>query len=287
MLLVATLGLGAVDDAAGATLEPVSDPLADAGDTLPATAVTTSVPVLCDGCGLITDERGVSVDGPAGLDASTGSHESSGSGSTPSTSPPVSTPVATVAGFSLVALLAAVAYKLRWLSGLILLAPLFSRIRDDDVLKHPLRAELTEFVRANPGAPVKDIQDTLGAAHGTVIYHLALLEKRGILVSQQDGTMRRYWTEDDPAARRRKPAVLLARPAYRQIARFVADHPGINQTALCDALGMRKPAASKRLRRLQDEGLVSSQRQSRNRHYWAEAPLDQLLGQPRQAAVTA
>lgn len=283
LLLASLLGpVGGVEAPA-----PLGDAVDGATQALPDAELTTDLP-LCPDCGLVTDDEGASVQGPAGVTLATAPEAPAAQGAgTSQTTPAVSTPMAAGAGFGLLAVLAGLAYKLRWLSGVFLLTPLFSRIKDDEVLDHPLRQRIADFIEANPGAAMNTVRDALETAHGTTVYHLGLLEKRKILISEQDGIRRRYWLRDDPAARDRRPAILLSRPAYREIARFVAAHPGVNQSALCKALGMRPPAASKKLRRLQEAGLVDGRQESRRRHYWAAEGLGRLLGQPKVAEATA
>lgn len=133
---------------------------------------------------------------------------------------------------------------------------LFSRIDEGDLVKNKVRAAILEQVRADPGATIKEVQDTQAIAWGTAVYHLQRLERGGYLVSEKVGRLHRYWERNTVAARDRQATSLLMDDTPRGLAEAVQARPGIRQKGLCAALGISGPVASKYLSRLEKEALV-------------------------------
>lgn len=158
---------------------------------------------------------------------------------------------------------------LRWL----LFVPLYSRISNAQLFENPVRKRISAYVRDHPGATIMEVRNACDVAWGTAVYHLERLERSGELVGERRGNHHRYFQANTPEARVRSGWSTLQQPSAYNLARAIADNPGIHQKGLCEGLGLNNPAASKHLRKLRDAGLVEAQRISR---YVVYEPTDRL-----------
>lgn len=155
--------------------------------------------------------------------------------------------------------------------------PLFSRIHKDKLLENTTRAAAFDFIESNPGATPQQLREAIGVAWGTAVYHLDRLERAGKLVSQSHGNRHRYYTVGAVPRQDRAAHGVLQSVATRKVAEAVLKAPGSVQKDLCSVLGIKNPAASKQLKRLQDEGLVDVKVQQRFRAYEPTPRLQQLM----------
>ena len=79
---------------------------------------------------------------------------------------------------------------------LTLMAPLFSRLRRDEVLDQYKRGMIHGFIIAHPGTSFSDIRRSLSIANGTLVYHLEVLEKSGHIQSRRAGNFMRYYSSN-------------------------------------------------------------------------------------------
>jgi predicted transcriptional regulator len=166
----------------------------------------------------------------------------------------------------------------RFTARLLPFLPLFSRIQSAKVLDNPTRARVHDVVLQDPGVSLEDVRSRAGIAHGTAIHHLRRLEDTGLLVSVSQSARRRYFPANTLTSSRRGQLAALSHPTARLVADLVRRRPGVDQTGLCEALGLRNPAASKHLRQLALHGLVQTQRLGRRCHYHPTEALHAAFG---------
>ncbi|MBW3582752.1 MAG: MarR family transcriptional regulator [Euryarchaeota archaeon] len=172
----------------------------------------------------------------------------------------------TAAGAAAIGLLALIGYLARrfgWLPGL----RLFTRIEKDDLLKHEVRAQVFEYIRANPGVNVTEMARELGLAWGTVTHHLDKL-RHGRLVSVRRIANQKCYFENGGAVEQREMETLslLKRDTPARIAVWIAANPGSSQKTLAEALGLSRAAASFHVRKMAAHGLVQRERSGKEIH---------------------
>lgn len=155
---------------------------------------------------------------------------------------------------------------------------LFSRIERGALLDNPVRARVHDAVVQQPGVTISDVRGRVRIAWGTTVHHLRRLEAHGLLVSIPQGGHRHYFVANTPAATQRTALAALRQPTAHRIAALVAVRPGIDQTALCETLGLNGPSASKHLGQFRVHGLVESQRIGRRTVHRATPGLLAALG---------
>jgi predicted transcriptional regulator len=82
-----------------------------------------------------------------------------------------------------------------WLlySALILLLPLYVKIKRGRVLDNFVRGRIYQFIIHCPGAHLRFIKKTLGVEMGTLSYHLNVLERSGMIRSERRGNLKRFF----------------------------------------------------------------------------------------------
>lgn len=141
-----------------------------------------------------------------------------------------------------------------WTNSSLLLAPLYLRIPEPQLLNHSLRFEIYSFVDRNPGATFTQVKDGVGAASGTVQHHLRVLVRGGVLRVVKTGKYTRYW----PCNHR----VLAMGPSQEAIVKsLAADGPG-TKAELAHRTGMSRQLVHYHVELMVDQGLVRVDRDS-------------------------
>ena len=131
----------------------------------------------------------------------------------------------------------------------ILLAPLYLRLPEPQLLNSSMRSSIYSSVQSNPGATFTEIRAQTGAAAGTVQHHLRVLERGGVLRRVRVGKYTRFY----PATTR---ATRLSPPEER-IARALSDLGPTSQAALGRMLGMSRQLVHYHVEHLVTRGVVA------------------------------
>ncbi len=141
--------------------------------------------------------------------------------------------------------------------------PMYSRINRKKVLDQEVRGMVFGFIVANSGVTYSQIRNDLNLANGTLTHHLQMLEKTEKVTSVRDGIYRRFYVKGQRAKPGKKP---LSR-TQMYIADFVRENPGTTQDRLIEALDMARSTASYNLRKLQDDGIVTTLNGGKTKRY--------------------
>lgn len=164
---------------------------------------------------------------------------------------------AAATGLGLLGLLASALYYF-WphLKGLAL-APLFSRIADDEVLDNPNRARILDLVRAQPGVHFQDLVRQAGVGRGTLEHHLRKLEAADLVTIKRSKGYACCFPKGAVDRRLMEAAPVLRSEGGRAVLREVARRPGASSRDLAGELGFAPSTVSYHLKRLESAGLVS------------------------------
>ncbi|HUR64335.1 MAG TPA: winged helix-turn-helix transcriptional regulator [Candidatus Thermoplasmatota archaeon] len=164
--------------------------------------------------------------------------------------------VAVVGGVALVALLVKA------------LLALFSReLTPETALATPGRRRVYEAVCSNPGAMYRAIMEAAGVSDSMSRHHLKKLQAVGLVVAQDYAGTVRYFENHGRYAATWKGELALRDPDLRRLMEWLTRHPGQTQRELSDALGAARSVVQRRLRRLEDWGLVVASRSGRTKRY--------------------
>jgi biotin operon repressor len=139
-----------------------------------------------------------------------------------------------------------------WTNSSFLLAPLYLRIPQPQLLNHSLRGEIFNYVSRNPGATFTQVRDGVGAASGTVQHHLRVLVRGDVLRSVKTGKYTRYW----PCNHR----VLAMGPSEESIVKSLASDGPATKAELAHRTGMSRQLVHYHVERMAEEGLVEVDR---------------------------
>jgi DNA-binding MarR family transcriptional regulator len=143
-------------------------------------------------------------------------------------------------------------------------APLFTRLREDDVLTHEVRWKILGFVTENPGEAYNHIRRELELPNGSLSYHLQVLERAGRVRCVRDGRYARFFTPD--ALRRGYPSRVLSDIEGR-IIETILDNPRISQKEIALLLDEKPENVGYHLRKMVRAGWIDSYTRGRETHY--------------------
>jgi DNA-binding transcriptional ArsR family regulator len=136
------------------------------------------------------------------------------------------------------------------------LMALFSRLRRDRLLDHPVREMIYEEVRRHTGIHYRQLLRTLGVSNGTLSFHLRHLERGGFVRSVRlRGRKHFYATEREPG-----PEAYLVTDRQRQMLTLLRASPGASQRDIARELGMSWSNVSYHVAALRSLGLVKTER---------------------------
>ena len=127
------------------------------------------------------------------------------------------------------------------------------------------RQRIFEFVKATPGAYLREVQRGLGLAYGTAEYHLHALEDAELLRTISDGNLKRYFAADFSFGDRAVLGLLRKR-AVRAVIMALLDKGEMTHQHLAEAAGIKPPTLSYHLPKLEAVGLVVVRKEGRFSH---------------------
>lgn len=150
--------------------------------------------------------------------------------------------------------------------------PFFTRLVPDRILDHPRRQQILEFVRGQPGVETNTVARTLGIPWSKAVHHVRILSANGhIRLRRVDGRTALFLTVGLPVAQLERVA-LLRRESFRRLFELLQERPGLDQAAVCAAVGLSQSRVSKSLRRLALAGLVRQDLGDGRKRYYALPP---------------
>jgi DNA-binding transcriptional ArsR family regulator len=171
---------------------------------------------------------------------------------------------------------------LKWKATQLLLFPLYARLKKEDILENPLRDDILHVVQTTPGISASDLGRRLECGWGTLVYHITVLERMGLVSSAREGRHKRFFAQGRINYSDKGAVALLANPAARTILDAIRHHPGIIQKELGERLGLAAGTISWHIERLTGEGLVLKEEDGRAVRYF---PSERLLDLTRELAA--
>ncbi|MHB1262416.1 MAG: hypothetical protein ACYC2H_11955 [Thermoplasmatota archaeon] len=170
------------------------------------------------------------------------------------------------------------------LGALAALVGLFARMRP--ALAHPRAKELNDIIHANPGLSFSEIRRHTGWGGGTIDHHMKRLLGAGLVVAEGYRNTVRYFENHGRYAKDWKEFAVLGDPDLRRLHQWLLGNPGKLQGALLvTALewGWSRTATQRRLKALDEAGLLRAKRTGRTVAYTAKLPsrgslIGRLLG---------
>jgi predicted transcriptional regulator len=140
---------------------------------------------------------------------------------------------------------------------------LFSRIGSEEVLDHPLRAQIADLVAAEPGIHFQELVRRLDAGRGTMEHHLRKLLAADVVSANVSQGFTCYFPKGKMDRHLMAAAPVLKADGARQVLQAIQSQPGRAAQDIAAATGFTPSTVNYHLKRLAQSGLVSSQRSGR------------------------
>lgn len=144
-------------------------------------------------------------------------------------------------------------------------APFYTRLKRDEILKHRIRMDLLRAIEENPGLHLGHLADSISGSRGTVMYHLRVLEREGIIKSEKDGRFRRFYPTGMPIGRND----LALNRTDEKILDIIKRSPGVSLRDISSLLGLSKQIVSYHVARLEMSGRLWLERDGRRKKCFA------------------
>jgi|GEM_PF-2920194 len=173
------------------------------------------------------------------------------------------------------AVLLALATEIGKYSLLLLLIPLYTKLRKDQVLNLYVRGQIHGYILANPGEHYNAIKRALNINNGSLAYHLHVLEKEEIIKSRNSGMYKRFY-----------PVGMVIQNAGDEelsevqnlILAKIVETPGITQKDISSLIGISPSTVNYHINRLSDMDRVRQERKGKWAKYYAVSEDDDTSG---------
>lgn len=139
---------------------------------------------------------------------------------------------------------------------LVLAGALYSRIARHRALEQATRRRIHDAIAAQPGIRVGTLQNLLGLNYNTVLRHVRVLARCGLVEASGAGQRRYFVRGATSGVAARRAAIAADAPVAREVLRFVQHHGAVELPRLRKALGLPRSTASVALQRLAEAGWV-------------------------------
>ncbi|MFQ6127878.1 MAG: winged helix-turn-helix transcriptional regulator [Thermoplasmata archaeon] len=129
------------------------------------------------------------------------------------------------------------------------------------------RKRIYDYVSRYPGTYLREIQKDLKLEMGVLEYHLNYLEKKGLLSSEMDGRLRRFYVSEEVAFLDRKLLGLMRQRIPRKIAIRALLESEVSFDDLRKDLGISKSTLSFHLKKMRNLGILQERRRGRRMIY--------------------
>jgi DNA-binding transcriptional ArsR family regulator len=168
--------------------------------------------------------------------------------------------VAVVTTTTIIVLGVAMTFEFTKYALVLMVLPLYARIKKHEVLDNKTRLAIHGLVVENPGMHYNEIIREFALTNGVAAYHLDVLEREGFVRSVRDGTLRRFYSSNTKVPGGHKATPDQTR---EQILEMITANPGINQKSLVHELGIGRTLVGYHLKTLNDVDYIEAHKQGR------------------------
>jgi predicted transcriptional regulator len=128
--------------------------------------------------------------------------------------------------------------------------------RQGPVFNNSTRAEIYDFITANPGVQFRGICDQLGLSIGLAEFHIGVLKKAGLISFFRDGRYKRFFESKRFSYRQMEIISLLRHDTTRGILKTVLCEKKISHSELACQLSITSQGLTWQMNRLKKRGVV-------------------------------
>jgi fibronectin type 3 domain-containing protein/DNA-binding transcriptional ArsR family regulator len=153
--------------------------------------------------------------------------------------------------------------RYRWA---LMLGPLTTRLRREEVLDNQLRYSINGLIMENPGIHYNAIMREFGLKNGVAAYHLQVLEREDFIRSVSDGRLKRFYSRDTKVPRDQR---LTPDGIKEAVMELVSARPGISQKEMMNELGLDRGTLRYHLGVLDEEGALRTVHEGNRATYYS------------------
>lgn len=154
----------------------------------------------------------------------------------------------------------------------LLLAPLFTRRSDSELLDQPRRRVVHDTIAEHPGVTVRELARLTGLSHGVASHHITVLARHGKVTRFREGRATRLFPGHGRFDATWTQVAALRDPALRDLHGWLAGNPGRTQAEVVRAMagqGWTRARTQRGLARLLRAGLAAASPSGRRQRYSA------------------
>lgn len=144
------------------------------------------------------------------------------------------------------------------------------------VLELDARRKLYDIVKRHAGCHFREIQRVAGLSFGSASYHLAYLQKHGLIKETKDGNNRRYFpiqvdVQDEVFL------MLLRQRSIRSILLFILTHEGCNHQEISTSVKLSSSTTTWHLKKLLEKAIIESMKNGKYNGYFLIVPKERIM----------
>ena len=129
------------------------------------------------------------------------------------------------------------------------------------ILCNATRAEIYDFIKANPGTQFRGICNQLGLSIGLAQFHLGVLKKAGLISFFRDGRYKRFFQSNRFSNKEMQILSLLRHNTAKKILTTVLGRKSISHSKLAHELSVTSQGLTWQMNRLEKEGIIQENKQ--------------------------
>src|SRR2546428_7357619 len=147
----------------------------------------------------------------------------------------------------------------------VIVFPLYSRLKKEEVLDHFVRGQIYGYIVCHPGQHYNSMRQDLKVTNGTLAHHLRTLEMMGFIKSYRDGVFKRFYPVEVSVPQEK--GVKLS-DLQVSILEMIRSGSGPTQLVIAEQLEVTQQTVSYNLRTLSREGAIRMEKDGRNTRYY-------------------
>ncbi len=141
------------------------------------------------------------------------------------------------------------------------------------LLENTSRTEILRYIQANPGVQFRAICSSLGLSIGVVQFHLAVLQKNGLIKSIYIGKYKRFFAAGKFSRKEMQTISTLKLETVKNILKTLLEHKQVAHHDLATKLCISSQGLTWQMNRLQETGLIQENRNGLNVSYSLNASI--------------
>lgn len=143
-----------------------------------------------------------------------------------------------------------------------------SQTTQEDALALDSRRQIYEYIKETPGAHLRKVHRGVALPFGQVLYHLAYLEKNGLIVVKKDGRFNRYFVKNLFRKEEKDMLAILRHDVPRRLAILLMFTPRLTHKDMLGYVDVSPSTLSFHLQKMVDAQILSKETQGRESFYW-------------------